>query len=58
LASFITYNKVQLLPSISHDPSCYAGIINSAQHYVDTYGKQAYYKLCSQINKCASNLGL
>ena len=58
LASFITYNNVQILPCISHDPSCYAGIINSAQHYVDTYGKQAYYKLCSQINKCASNLGL
>lgn len=58
LASFIIHNNVQILPCISHDPSCYAGIQNAAQHYVDTYGKQEYYKLCSQINKCISDLGL
>lgn len=58
LANILTNYNVHILPCISHDPSCYAGISESAQHFIDTHGKQIYYKLCSQINRSVSRAGL
>lgn len=58
LSSLLAARNVSILPCISHDPSCYVGIAKDAQLFIDTFGKQLYYKLCSQINKCVFRAGL
>ena len=58
LAAMLADRNVHILPCISHDPSCYAGIAESAQYFIDTHGKQLYYKLCSQINRSVLHAGL
>ena len=58
LTNMLAARNVSILPCISHDPSCYAGIADSAQYFIDTLGKQLYYKLCSQMNRSVLRVGL
>ena len=58
LVSKLTDRNLRILPCISHDPSCYAGIEQTARHFIDTCGRQLYYKLCLQMNRSVSRAGL
>jgi hypothetical protein len=58
LQNKIITNNVPVLPSISHDPSSYAGIAQTVQYYAEICGKTSYYKLCSQINNSYKKIGL
>lgn len=46
-----------LIPTVSGDISNYAGVGASAEYALNLYGKNKYYKLCSQINKCSVKFG-
>ena len=57
ITKIITSKKVLILPMICHDFSAYVGIANEILHFKEIYGKDEYYKLCSQINHCSSKAG-
>lgn len=58
LSEQLAYHGTQILPCVSHDPSSYVGIAKDAELFTSRNGKQLYYKLCSQINRCATRNNL
>lgn len=51
-------SNVFILPFISHELSNYVGIVNEISYFKETTGKNEYYKICSQINRCSVKAGL
>ena len=46
-------NNCPILPTVSHHVSNYVGIMNEAEFFMETIGKQNYYYLCNRIRKCS-----
>ncbi len=57
ILNLIVKNSVQILPSISHGLENYVGIQETLKYFIQQFGKNNYYKLCSQINKCSNTVG-
>lgn len=51
-------NNALILPIVSHELANYVGIVNEISYFKETYGKNEYYKLCSQINRCSIKAGI
>ena len=58
LVSTLINNNSLVLPMISHELANYVGIVNEISYFKETYGKNEYYKLCSQINRCSIKAGI
>jgi len=58
LTRTLIVNNALILPIVSHELANYVGIVNEISYFKETYGKNEYYKLCSQINRCSIKAGI
>lgn len=57
IVSEILKSNCFILPSVSGDISNYAGTAATIECFIDSYGKNDYFKLCSLINRCSDKVG-
>lgn len=58
LARTLIASNTLVLPVISHELANYVGIVNETSCFKEVFGKNDYYKICSQINRCSIKAGL
>ena len=54
----IISKNILISPMISRDIPNYIGIESQVSYFRDIFGKNTYYKLCTQINRCLTRAGL
>ena len=56
IVSEILKSNCFILPSVSAEISNYAGVAASIEYFLDSCGKNNYFKLCSLINRCSDKV--